>query len=91
MNKVKKKQPNLLNELMIVNPGTPENEESYGALHSLLDEDNTLYLGEDGTLHRLASFEEYPTLALSEAGFGHTFIGQYFLGEDGTVYEVLNV
>ena len=91
MNKVNKKQPNLLNELMIVNPGTPENEELFGALHTLLDEDDTLYLGEDGTLHRLASFEEYPTLALSEVGFGHTFIGQYFLGEDGTVYEVLNV
>ncbi len=74
-----------LNELMIVNPGVP------GSLGVFLGEDGILYevrelsandplanqqllLGDDNTLY-----------GLGEIGT-HVTSGQYFLGEDGTLY-----
>ena len=92
---MKKGQQLGLDELMIVNPGSPGTEGLF------LGEDGTLYqvqglgeeaespgtgeffLGEDGTLYQVQG-EGADGLGEAEA---HE-LGRYFLGEDGTLYEL---
>ena len=85
-----RKRSNTLNELMIVNPGTPGKEEFLDLIGPRPHEVETRYLGEDGSLYRVANFGVNPNFILGDAGFEGPSLGQYFLGEDGTVYEVIN-
>jgi hypothetical protein len=86
-------QPLGLDELMIVNPGSP------GAAAIFLGEDGILYqaqglgreedlsglgrffLGEDGFVYQVQGF------GLSEDG--RPGIGSFFLGDDGRLYEII--
>lgn len=74
-----------LNELMIVNPGAPD---SLG-----------VFLGEDGILYEVRELSANDPLANQQLLLGddnalygldetrtHVAPGQYFLGEDGTLY-----
>lgn len=91
------------NELMIVNPGKPGGEELLGLDevffgddgyiyqleelddHGTAPELNEVYVGEDGTLYGLAdpgTFGKYRS-------HDRKSFARYFLGDDGTLYEVI--
>ena len=79
---MKMKQPNQLNELMIVNPGIPGNEKFLGRTQ--------FFLGDDGTLYLHKGFAPFSQAAvLGETDLDVTTLSRYFLGEDGTLYEVI--
>ena len=84
------KRSNLLNELMIVNPGNLEDEDFLSLGQMSLNEGDIQYLGEDETLYRVAGFNTVMAIPSDRIGFDTTSIGPYFLGEDGTVYKILN-
>ena len=88
-NKAKMKRQQSLNELIIVNPGNPDDEDllSLGQISS--NDDDIQYLGRDGMLYRAADFGI--NLAISSDGIGldTNSIGTYFLGGDGTLYQIL--
>ena len=67
-----------LDELMIVNPAQSSGE--------------ALFLGEDGALYEAQSFDAYiPEPGGEGAGEGlGDGLGHYFLGADGTLYEVVS-
>ncbi len=100
---MKKSQPRGLDELMIVNPGSPGTEAHF------LGEDRILYqvqglgedaelqgtgeffLGEDGTLYQVQGVRSNGTAKETAVeGLGKaegSELGRFFLGEDGTLYE----
>ena len=85
------KQPNQLNELMIVNPGIPGNEEVLGTVGSFLGEVGFLYLGDDGTFYRPVFSGAFPDSAtFGEAEIDETAIGRYFLGEELLLPNIAN-
>jgi hypothetical protein len=61
-----------LDELMIVNPGSPSS-------------DTTWFLGEDGGLYRIDRLGA--DLSLDAALGGGEPLPDFFLGDDGTLYE----
>jgi hypothetical protein len=91
------------NELMIVNPGRLGSEEAFGldqlffgddgSMYQLqeLEEEQSpqgfdgLYLGEDGMLYKLENSEAMGTYETER----RISPSHYFLGEDGTVYEIV--
>lgn len=91
------------NELMIVNPGRRGDEEMLsldqvffgddGYIYQLQEfEDNQtvhgfgeVYLGEDGALYGLEGPESFGSYQIEN----HRSSYRYFLGDDGTLYEVI--
>ena len=100
---MKKRLHSNQNELMIVNPGLPNSEQALslgqiffgddGYVYQIqgLEEEptrsglNDLYLGEDDTLYSLGSPELLGKYETETRGPPR----QYFLGADGTLYEVI--
>ena len=98
----KRPHPNQ-NELMIVNPGLPDSEQAFSLDQLFFGDDgyvyqiqgleegsthpgwNELYLGQDSTLYSLESSEPLGKYETETRGPPR----QYFLGADGTLYEVI--
>jgi hypothetical protein len=99
---MQKKTPPGLDELMIVNPGFPRQQETFNFGQYFLGEDGTVYeihgLSDDETLHGLAELylgDDGTLYRLENSGqvpnnpaLGENLIGHYFLGEDGTLYRI---
>ena len=61
-----------LDELMIINPTSPE---------AALPGSTGLFLGEDGTVYQVQGYG-------SEAALGDARLGEFFLGDDGNLYQL---
>jgi len=77
-----------LDELMIVNPGSP-------ATGSTRGDEGRYFLGDDGALYRAETLRDdgtgqsHPNAGSNARAVKALGLGHYFLGADGALYEVI--